>query len=84
MSVDRRKRKTRDALRNALSDLIEEKTYNKITVQELAEHANVSRSSFYLHFRDNDDLLLSGFSNSETHSLLKRLWLCYSHPHKAH
>lgn len=61
MSVDRRKRKTRDALRNALSDLIEEKSYNEITVQELAEHANVSRSSFYLHFRDKDDLLLSGF-----------------------
>lgn len=59
--MDRRKQKTREALRQALSELIDHKSYDQITVRDLAERADVSRSSFYLHFRDKDDLLISGF-----------------------
>lgn len=59
--MDRRIQKTRDALRRAMSELIAEKSYDDITVQELTDRANVSRSSFYVHFRDKDDLLISGF-----------------------
>jgi len=61
VKVDRRIQKTRDALRRAMSELITEKSYDDITVHELTERANVSRSSFYIHFRDKDDLLISGF-----------------------
>jgi AcrR family transcriptional regulator len=61
VKVDRRIQKTRDALRRALSELITEKSYDDITVHELTDRANVSRSSFYVHFRDKDDLLISGF-----------------------
>lgn len=61
MKIDRRIQKTRDALRRALSELIAEKSYDDITVHELTDRANVSRSSFYVHFRDKDDLLISGF-----------------------
>lgn len=58
---DRRIDKTQKALRDAMSALVEEKPYAEITVRDLVERANVARSSFYAHFRDKDDLLLSGF-----------------------
>lgn len=61
MKTDRRIDKTQDALRLAISSLIEEKPYEKITVKNIVDRANVARSSFYAHFRDKDDLLLSGF-----------------------
>lgn len=61
MAVDRRIQKTRNALRLAMSELISQRPYDDITVQDLTNQANVSRSSFYLHFRDKDDLLISGF-----------------------
>jgi len=61
MKTDRRVDKTNKALRKAISELIEEKPYEDITVTELVERANIARSSFYAHFRDKDDLLLSGF-----------------------
>lgn len=62
MKVDRRVQKTRQALRDALTELIRERPYDEITVQHLTERAQVARSSFYVHFRDKDDLLLSGFN----------------------
>ena len=41
--------------------LILEKKYKSITVQEILNRADVGRSTFYLHFRDKDELLFSGF-----------------------
>lgn len=61
MVQDRRIQKTRQALRQALSQMIEEKPYTEITVRDLVERADIARSSFYVHFRDKDDLLISGF-----------------------
>ena len=61
MARDRRIDKTQRALRMAMSELVEEKDYAAITVRDLVERANVARSSFYAHFRDKDDLVLSGF-----------------------
>lgn len=58
--MDRRVRRTRDLLRRALLDLILEKGYDRITVQEVIDRADVGRSTFYAHFTDKDDLLLSG------------------------
>ncbi len=58
---DRRVRKTRALLQHALQELILEKGYEAITVQDLLDRADVGRSTFYAHFRDKDDLLLSGF-----------------------
>lgn len=57
---DRRIQKTQNLLRTALVSLIAEKPYDSIVVKEILDRANVGRSTFYTHFRDKDDLLLSG------------------------
>lgn len=58
--VDRRVRRTKDLLRGALLALIKEKGYERVTVQEIIDRADVGRSTFYAHFRDKDDLLVYG------------------------
>jgi AcrR family transcriptional regulator len=57
---DRRIQKTEMLLRDALAGLIREKPYDDIVVKEILARANVGRSTFYTHFRDKDELLLSG------------------------
>ena len=56
---DRRIQQTRDALGDALITLMHEKPFDTITVQDVLDLAEVSRSTFYTHFRDKDDLFLS-------------------------
>ena len=56
---DRRVRRTRDRLGDALVELLVHKPFDQITVQEVLERADVSRSTFYSHFRDKNDLFLS-------------------------
>jgi len=56
---DRRTMRTRSALKDALIQLILEKHYEEITVQNIIDRANVGRSTFYAHFHDKEDLLIS-------------------------
>lgn len=56
---DARARRTRERLGNAFLSLIAEKSIEDVTVQEVLDRASVGRSTFYLHFRDKNDLLLS-------------------------
>jgi AcrR family transcriptional regulator len=56
---DRRIQKTLKLLHEALGSLIREKPYDDIVVQEILDRANVGRSTFYMHFRDKDELLVS-------------------------
>src|SRR5689334_5502011 len=56
---DRRKERTRQLLRDALLELIPEKGYEAITLQDITDRANVARPTFYLHFKDKQDLLFS-------------------------
>jgi AcrR family transcriptional regulator len=56
---DRRKERTRQLLRDALLELIPEKGYEAITLQDITDCANVARPTFYLHFKDKQDLLFS-------------------------
>jgi AcrR family transcriptional regulator len=58
--TDRRIQKTQGLLRGALVSLIGEKPYDSIAVKEILDRANVGRSTFYTHFRDKDELLVSG------------------------
>ena len=55
---DERARRTRDRLGNAFVALIHEKPIESVTVQDVLNRAKVGRSTFYLHFRDKNDLLL--------------------------
>ncbi len=57
--VDRRIRRTRDTLGDALVELMQEKAFDEITVQEVLDRAGVGRSTFYAHYRDKEDLFLS-------------------------
>jgi AcrR family transcriptional regulator len=56
--ADVRIRRTRGRLGDALVALMHEKAIGKITVQEVLDQAGVGRSTFYLHYRDKDDLFL--------------------------
>ncbi|HZE82515.1 MAG TPA: TetR/AcrR family transcriptional regulator [Candidatus Polarisedimenticolia bacterium] len=57
--MDPRARRTRDALGDALIDLMQERPFNSITVQDVLARAEVGRSTFYTHYRDKDDLFFS-------------------------
>jgi len=57
--TDRRVLRTRDTLGDALVELMQEKPFDEITVQQVLDRAGVARSTFYVHFRDKEDLFLS-------------------------
>lgn len=57
---DRRVQRTRALLLDALLDLIVERSYEEISVQDIVDRANVGRSTFYVHFLDKRELLLTG------------------------
>jgi len=56
---DRRVRRTQKALRDALTQLLMEKSLKEISVIELVEQADINRGTFYLHYRDIYDLYAS-------------------------
>jgi AcrR family transcriptional regulator len=58
-STDRRILRSRDKLGDALVALIQERKFEDITVQDVLDRARVGRSTFYVHFRDKEDLFLS-------------------------
>jgi AcrR family transcriptional regulator len=59
--TDRRVRRTRALLHTSLIELILKKGYNRITVQDILDEADVGRSTFYAHYRSKDDLLVGGW-----------------------
>src|SRR6185437_2006254 len=58
---DRRVERTQRALREALIRLVLERGWDDVSVQDVCARANVGRSTFYLHFADKEELLVSGF-----------------------
>lgn len=55
---DKRIKRTRDRLGDAMIALLLEKPFDSITVQDVLDRAEVGRSTFYTHFKDKDDLLI--------------------------
>lgn len=55
--LDRRKKYTRRVLKESLLELLKEKPFSAVTVKEICELADVNRSTFYAHYRDQFDLL---------------------------
>ncbi|MCP3933793.1 MAG: TetR family transcriptional regulator [Actinomycetia bacterium] len=55
--MDARVVRTREALRSALFELIQEKRWEKITVQDLLDRTGISRSTFYAHYINKFDVL---------------------------
>lgn len=55
--MDRRQRKTREAIFKAFTELLSKKNFGQITVAEIIEKADVGRATFYAHFETKDYLL---------------------------
>jgi AcrR family transcriptional regulator len=60
---DRRVQRTQRSLQAALVSLIQEKGFETLSVQDIIDRANVGRATFYAHFHNKEDLLVSGFDD---------------------
>lgn len=61
--ADRRIQRTQKRLQDALIELIHERNYSAITVQDIVDLADVGRTTFYDHYKDKDDLFLTCHHN---------------------
>jgi len=57
--TDRRVERTRELLQKALMELIAERGYDSITIQEIVDRADLGRTTFYLHYNSKDELFMS-------------------------
>ncbi|MCB5236936.1 TetR/AcrR family transcriptional regulator [Niallia circulans] len=70
--LDPRIRRTRRFIREAFISLLEEKDFNKISIHELTKRADINRVTFYLHYKDINDMVESIFDEllSDIESIL--------------
>ena len=61
VAPDRRVRRTRKLLHDAFLSLVIEKGYEKTTIQDILDRADVGRSTFYIHYQDKEALLMASF-----------------------
>lgn len=59
IKTDRRVQRTRERLQKALIELISERRYDALTIQDIVDRANVGRTTFYLHFSNKDELFIT-------------------------
>lgn len=77
-TTDRRIRKTKNALKNGLAELLLEKSIGDISVRELTEKVDLNRGTFYLHYKDIFDLV----EQIETEMFEELQYIIDSHPAK--
>ena len=70
--TDPRVIRTRQLLRDALVATILEQGYDAASIQTITERAGLRRATFYLHYRDKEDLLLSMLRET-TDALMQQL-----------
>src|SRR5258708_39516878 len=66
---DRRIQKTKKSLADALKELIIEKGYDAVTIQDIIDKANIGRSTFYTHYESKDHLLVGNINFLENLAL---------------
>jgi AcrR family transcriptional regulator len=78
--TDRRVLRTRQLIRDAFIDLLQENELEKITVNRIAERATINRVTFYLHYRDVPDMIekMADDMINEIHAVLNDI---RSQPH---
>ncbi len=72
---DSRNKRTEQQIANALLHLLEKKPFEAVSVSELAREANVSRSTFYAHFDNVDDVFVRLVKEMNQHSQELRIQL---------
>jgi len=90
--IDRRIQRTRKLITDALLNLLMDKKFSEITIQEITDTANVGRATFYLHYRSKDEclmqLLTEGFdslvaeiekNNEEQNDFVTSIELTFAH-----
>jgi AcrR family transcriptional regulator len=75
-TVDPRIRRTRELLQKALGKLLEEKDFEKISVQDITDVATVNRATFYAHYPDKF-ALLECLVATDFNALLARRGVCF-------
>jgi AcrR family transcriptional regulator len=71
--IDPRTKRTRELLLKSFRELLAEKSFEAITVQDVTDRATVNRATFYSHFEDKYDLLEQAFAEMFKQALHKNL-----------
>ena len=76
-TTDPRILRSRQMLMNALAKLLNQKEFNDISVQEIADEATLNRATFYLHYPDKN-ALLQAMTGARFRELIARRGLSFS------
>ncbi|QHS23329.1 TetR/AcrR family transcriptional regulator [Virgibacillus sp. MSP4-1] len=74
--MDRRIRRTKQAFKETIVELMRQKKFKDISVTDIVNHADYSRAAFYTHYKDKEELL-----EELTEDVLENLRLAYEEPY---